>query len=219
VRVYTFYEPIKGYADAAPLINLWQESWARNGWKTEVLDEEDAIAHPDYEVFLEAINTFPTTNDRRYENACYIRWLAMALLEDSLAVMSDYDCFNRSFSPDAADAIISNRNLLLLEPTRVPCAVLGSPIGFEMFAREITNCRANGQAHVSDMTIARKSRVPTAKICVEWGCSGTDIPNDLGEGWRNAPLVHFATESFNRRGIRGGSKVDKIKEQLKLLDK
>lgn len=210
MRAYTFYNPIKGHADAQPLIDMWRQSWEKNGWKTGVLTEEDAKQNLSYKAFCDRVDDLPTTNSRDYEHACYVRWLAMEMVDDSLTVLSDYDVINRSFQPHEAGALIENDNILMLEPTRVPCAVLGTPAGFSFICDEIERYiprlsdQHRGKPHVSDMEILRKvEALPFENVCIEHLCSGSPIRDDPGDGWKKAPLIHFSSFSFIKQGLHG----------------
>jgi hypothetical protein len=130
-------------------------------------------------------------------------------MEDSLAVLSDYDVINRSFTPKDAEKLIGSQDLVMLEPTRVPCAVLATPKGFEIVCDIIENYQVSptdlerGKPHVSDMTILRKSHAMTTNTCVEHLNSGRPIRDDPGDGWKTAPLIHFASFSFVKQGLHG----------------
>lgn len=226
MRVFTYYEPIRGHGDAKPLINLWSESWKERGWRTCVINEADAFIDKRYPKYREIVDSFPTVNQRAYERACYLRWLAMTRMEDSLAVLSDYDVINRSFAPGDAEALIGPHDIVMLEPTRVPCAVLATPKGFEIVCDMIENYQVSptdlehGSRHVSDMTILRKTNIPTTNTCVEHLNSGSSKRDDPGDGWKTAPLIHYSSFSFMKQKIYGTHPKDwLIKNALKNLDK
>jgi hypothetical protein len=147
-------------------------------------------------------------------------------MEDSLAVLSDYDVINRSFTPTDAEKLIGSQDLVILEPTRVPCAVLATPKGFEIVCDIIENYQVSptdlerGKPHVSDMTILRKSHAMTSKTCVEHLCSGSDKRDDPGDGWKDASLIHFSSFSFIKQKVYGGHpKHVLVKNALEMLDK
>lgn len=205
--VFTYYEPVAGLPSADGLITLWRESWQKQGWEPIVLDESNAAQHPSYETFLKAVSRLPTINKPRYELACYLRHLAMAQGEGGLLV--DYDVINRFFAPDMADGILNGRPLVILEPTRVPCAVLGTQQGFEDLCDLIYDYelkptdKAGNDAHISDMEIFRQTKLPCMAHCVEHLCSGEPKRDHLGDSWKRAPLIHFSGFSFRKLGWSG----------------
>lgn len=198
-------------ARPSKLLDLWRESWEKAGWTTRILSEEDAKSHPGYEAYSYRISRYPTVNNPAYERACYMRHLAMANNEGGL--LTDYDVL--LMQPDVPLPSPSSTPLIL-EPTRVPCAVMGDADAFGDICDIIHSYNPAGQKHVSDMTILRKSNVKTSWACVEHLCSGKAIENHLGEGWKNAPLCHFSTYSFSKLGWKG-DKADLIRRVLAAL--
>lgn len=217
--VYTYFEPVLGMANPSRLLELWRDSWEKFGWEVVVLSERDAKDHPAFDLYLAQIGKFPSSNPPGYERACYMRHLAMAYVLDpgeAPAVLADYDVINRGFLPDhkvgTTPGIVT-----LLEPTRVPCAILGDYFAFEELVDVIFNyVPAPGENHVSDMTIIRKTDLPRTNHCVEHLDSGHQIVDDPGDGWKTAPLVHFSNFSFSKLGWRG-DKADLIQRVLATL--
>lgn len=217
--VYTYYHPVAGMVDPRRLIALWEDSWRSHGWDTKILSEGDAKDHPAFDIYLAQIRKFPSSNPSGYERACYMRHLAMAYVldpGDPPAILTDYDVINQGFMPDHRVGTTPG-TVTLLEPTRVPCAILGDYFAFE----ELVDCIFNyvpspGEKHVSDMTIIRKTDLPRTNHCIEYLCSGRQVENDLGDGWKQAPLVHFSNYSFSKLGW-GGDKADLIRRALNEL--
>ena len=61
------------------LIKAWENAWQSFGWDTKILNEDDARKHPDFELFELKMNR---ANVSRYNQRCFWRWLAMAMLDD-----------------------------------------------------------------------------------------------------------------------------------------
>lgn len=200
LKVHTFYERVPSLPPADRLIALWKRSWAEHGFDPVVLSLKDAQGHPGYNYFLDRIIRFPTSNPLEYERACFLRHLAMANVGGGL--LCDYDVICReSAEPDDLSHLPAHP--IILEPTRVPCAVLGNQQAFEDLCDILCEHQVNGQKHVSDMTIIRSTNLQAESICVEHLCSGRPIENDPGDGWKKAPLIHFSNYSFSKLGWRG----------------
>ena len=216
--VRTFYNPVPGRERPQKLLNLWAETWQAGGFDTQILSEEDARSHPGYKYFNDRVSRFPTVNPREYERACFIRHLAMANIGGGLAVDYDVMLMNHipEFEPVEGFGVFPPFPYIL-EPTRVPCAVMGTEEAFEQICDYLCEYQpAQQENHVSDMTILRKTRIQTGSSCVEHLCSGHPIQDDLGDGWKTAPLVHFSTFSFAKLGWKG-DKADLILRVLKTL--
>jgi hypothetical protein len=211
--VHTYFEPVPGMSHPTKLLDLWRESWESRGWEIHILSEDDARGHPGYKAFSDRISRYPTTNNPAYERACYMRHLAMANIGGGILV--DYDVFLRSVDVPKEDAEMP-LHAVILEPTRVPCAVIGNADAFGDICDIIYEHNSSGQNHVSDMTILRKSKIPTSPQCIEHLCSGRPIENDLGDGWKTAPMIHFSTYSFSKLGWTG-DKADLIRRVLATL--
>ena len=217
--VYTYYDRLTGLSPANGLLDFWQEKWAAQGWQPLVLSEKDAKRVPGYVKFLSAIHRLPTVNHRGYEDACYLRHLAM--VHRGGGFLTDYDVLPVNCPPP----ICSGEATRILEPTRVPCAVVATRDGYGELARLFTEYQPtdadvyNGAPHVSDMTIIRQSQIPVIPLCVEYLCSGSTQRDDPGEGWRTAAMIHFSTGSLTKRGFTASDKVKVIKEVLEELSK
>lgn len=209
--VHTFYMPVPGMPQPGRLLALWAKSWQDGGFVTRILTEADARAHPGYEYFNDRVKRFPTSNPPEYERACFIRHLAMANIEGGLLV--DADCILRS-KDDPEGPLPSHP--VFLEPTRVPCAVMGTGEAFEAICDVLCEYDPGTEGHVSDMTILRKTNWQAESSCIEHGCSGRPIENDPGDGWKTAPIIHFSNYSFQKLGWKG-DKADLIQRVLHTL--
>lgn len=187
MNVYTYYEEF-GWPERRELLNLWRESWYRNGWSPVVLTRKDVEITPGLLSLLKSrVESYPTANDRNYELACYIRHLAMANVGGGL--MTDFDVLNYGFKQ--SDSV---GRLGFLDNKYCPGAIIG-PASFYLkiclvlASWDPGNCEEwKGKLHLSDMVILRKCEPmglfgPPHGIC----CTVPD------QGWQHAPLVHFPT--------------------------
>lgn len=153
---------------------------------------------------LEITREWPTLNDRRYEEACYLRWLALAIMAsmvDGPCLMSDYDVINQSFTP----AHLGNpAPVVCHEATRVPCLmqVSGSK-GANQIVEWILSRQPGNVNHYSDMIAVKEADWPITGSCIEYGTAG----------WQNAAAVHVATAAV--RAQRPG--VDKLSVMREIL--
>lgn len=107
MKAFTYFEPIDDaqFAPHAPLVEAWKRNWASRGWETIVLSSRHAEAHPAIQRWVEWALTLKAINHRRYQLACFVRWLALAqvMRPGEVALFVDYDVFNVGFS--GADAL------------------------------------------------------------------------------------------------------------------
>jgi hypothetical protein len=227
MNVYTYFEPYLSLrhrlttwvtggrrnwrSENEQLLRLWEASWRRKGWNPVVLDRKVAQESIRYRNFLKAISRLPSANDKAYEQACFLRHLAMSVVGGG--VLSDYDCMNQSFTPEQAGAFLKDE-VRFLEPYRVPCLIIGTKSGYEKVCdvfeeyRLTKEDRVRGRPHVSDMTILQKTKWPIVPVCVEY------LHDGVNGNWENAPVVHFATEAL-RKKYKSGSKFFRIANVLR----
>ncbi len=183
MKVYTYYDPTVQKCGLPPqdgVVRLWAESWAKHGWEPRILTERVVRMHPLYKSFKAAVNKFPTTNAPQYEEACYLRWLALKGAGGGW--MTDYDVINFGFKPRPGKGMVE-----MLDPTYVPCAVWTSLRGIAKVVNMIREHNPASEKHVSDMLIF-KTRFGGR----EFGTPGTECVEYGVEGWKKSPLVHFA---------------------------
>lgn len=203
VTIFTYYEKIPTW-NHTELVQIWRRNWMQKGFRAIVTGRDMARRHPKFGDFQKKIASFPTINDRRYEEACYLRWLAMEVMLDittGRGLMSDYDVFNQSFTKDH----LGSADVICHETTRVPCLVEATPKG----ARQIIDfimSRAPGHeiGHYSDMYAFKESDWPISNHCVELGTPG----------WEQAPTVHMASGAI-QRAIPGADKTNFIRGYYK----
>jgi len=195
------------------LISLWKRSWESAGFDPIVLCEDDARSHPGYEYFAERISRFPSINPSAYERACYMRHAAMANIGGGCLLDADVMPHPRKQvvifqnSPGNRHGWVEEK-FLILEPERVPCAVVGTQEGYEEWCDIL--CEYDPPApekHVSDMIIAQAAKMPCTNLCIEY----------LHEGWREAAMLHFSTGSFYKQNWCPSTKADVIPQVLAKL--
>lgn len=163
MTLLTYHEPIPGFPDQTPLIDLWRKSWERTGFQCVVLgpsnDPNDrwlASLAGEWRDWLERSN-----NCWPYTQACYRRWhmyASQAFTDD--IVFCDYDVINRSVTP-ADIGRVPNR-LWIGERDAVPCLGRGSRNDIGNICRLIRNAAVLRQAgrhcvrdDLSDMNLIR----------------------------------------------------------------
>jgi len=156
MRVYTYYEPLKEMQDSTYLIELWKQSWNRNGWDPIVLDERRAKEHPQFEHYLKTVSQFPTVNPKNYEAACFKRWLAMEKLGGGWLV--DYDVMNYGFKP-----VKHADKLTLHAGDWCPCVTSGNQGAFSSAIAAFQSYHGPwetypGNPHISDQDILKNRR-------------------------------------------------------------
>lgn len=155
-----------------------------------------------------------------------MRWLAAASVSQNgeWALFTDYDVMNRRFTDERFKAaVLGCKSFVLLESSRVPCCVAADKEGFEQICDILFQYRVKpsdlhgGRPHVSDMTIIAGSSAGDHKVeCYqqEWG--GKCYRDDPGDGWKHAPMIHFASDSFRIVG-RSGPKHEMIRAAMAAL--
>lgn len=183
--IFTYHEFIPTWSHGQ-LVQHWKRNWQRHGFRSIVIGRDAAKRHPMFGAFMEKIRQLPTINDRRYEEACYIRWLAfdvMLAVTDGRAIMADYDVMNLNFNARhfGRDPVICH------ERTRVPCMVEANHEGARMII-DLIMSRQTTENHYSDMYAFKESDWPITGYCLE-----------LGEPrWQEALAVHAASGAIQR---------------------
>lgn len=214
--VYTYFEPVAGLQNPGRLLALWAKSWQERGFTPKVLTENDARSHPAYDVFNRKVTRFPTVNPKDYERACFLRHLAVANVapKGDQVLLTDYDVlWNPRYDGTVNWDFGFGKYPEVLEATGVPCALMGDNETFENLCDLFYDYEPGIRNHVSDMTIVREQCWLWYAVCVEYLLSGSKVANEIGEGWRNAALIHFSGGSFKKLGW-SGNKADMVLRAL-----
>jgi hypothetical protein len=195
--IYTYYDASVGINTQAELIRQWELSWARRGWEPRILTPRNAAQHPFYREFVSHINRLPTVNPRKYENACYLRWLALDAAGGGW--MSDYDVINFAMAPHtrAFPFEIPERNY-------VPCVSFSTAAGARRPIQLILEYPTNKvlwpaqDGHVSDMLIFQNRLINGMDL----GKSevGAVVREYHEADWMDFPLTHFSAGVTRQAG-------------------
>ena len=107
MKIYTYYEQI-GFEFQDQLIELWKQSWSKQGFDPVVLDINHAQKHPYYETFCENMRIIYGMLTGQplslYGLSCFTRWMAYATQnkqyndsapeDGEIFYVSDYDVMN-----------------------------------------------------------------------------------------------------------------------------
>lgn len=206
--IFTFYEKIPTW-NHTEIVGIWKRNWQRKGYRPMIIGRDAAKRHPRFGEFVKKVRSFPTINDPRYEEACYIRWLGFSVMLDAVAdgraLMSDYDVFNQHFD----DSHFGSEDVRCHELTRVPCLVEATKKGARQIIDFIMSRDPDhATGHYSDMIAFKESDWPITGHCQE-----------LGEvrgycKWEDAPAVHVASGAV-QRAIPGADKTNFIRGYVK----
>lgn len=197
MNVFTYYEPIndKLFKDYEHILQVWQQSWSRNGWTPIVIGESQFRLHQEAALYDDLVSQLPTTNPKEYDRACFRRWLAMATLG---GVMTDADVVNRSFSPGC---LLYQSNLMIMGEHQVPCVVHGSRQQYLEACHQFTKYQVRptdlfkGRPLVEDMTILR------ALHPADWFYQANQCGEYNSPRWEFKSLVHCSSESLGTRKL------------------
>lgn len=205
MKIYTYHEFVPELPHGHKLLDLWKSSWEKAGWDPIVLDRSHAEQHPNYSEYIEKYKALPSINPPGYELACYLRWLAMAVVGGGW--MSDSDVIPYGFKPNTPPDMLT---IWSYGGGICPCLVSGTSEHYtytaKIFAEWVgeTNLE-NGRPHASDQNILGKvdkfyHNIP---ICSQYG----DV------GWDNFPVVHYPNGSMRDKQPR-----EKYIPELRNLD-
>lgn len=202
--IMTYHETIPTW-NHGEILRMWRSNWQNAGFRVLVVGRNIAEKHPLFEQFFARIRTFPTINARRYEEACWIRWLAFEIMLEKLpsrrGIMADYDVFNQGF--DKSHMTLSEP-IVCHERTRVPCMVEANGQGARAIVEFLMHRDPGDAGHYSDMYAFKESLWPITGWCQE-----------MGEAhWESAPAVHIASGAV-QRSCPGADKTAFIRAQMK----
>lgn len=201
--IHCFYLDL-GWQQHAELVPYWETRWQREGWKTRVLTLDDAKSDPRYDQMLSKADAMPCVNDRLFERANFIRWLAFSHVDGAVA---DYDVFPiKPFPPKSFDGFCHG------DPSGGPGFIVGRSNNFCSIADDILAYApkpadtTNGLPHVSDMVVLHHDPHLRYERCLHV------VKGYLDPGWQQASLVHFSNNSMLSIP---GSKLEKIQTIIK----
>lgn len=186
MKIYTYFTTIPSMSleNEAKLILLWSERWRAAGFEPVVLNEYIARKHPYFDEFDAAVQKMPTTNTKKYEAACYHRWLAMTQVGGGY--LSDYDVAPYGFKDELKPE--EQGRLTCFTHNAVPCLVHAPAEKFlEQCQWFVANADYNA-THLSDMYLlqGRVAKEPDAVLL-------KDVVKEYTEaGWETAKAVHYA---------------------------
>ena len=168
--VYTYYEPIlPGQVEE---IAIWRQSWERYGWQAVVLGPEALQGYAGLADLERRFSQFPTHNVKRYEMACFLRWLALALVGGGL--LTDYDCVNIGFTPEQYDAAIADKRLFSFSGGGPGVFYADADSAMEL-VEKLASYRPTpqtaetdmmlGSLHISDLTIMASLEFESVNLC------------------------------------------------------
>ena len=155
--VYTYFED-QGMGDE-PALEVWRDVWAKAGWDPVVLSQKDAERHPRYDEMVRRFSEYPTVNAPGYELACYLRYLAMAVVGGGF--MTDYDVINVNVPPPPTCDWLPNDGAFTTHEKFVPSVATGTAAEFDRVVNEfydvdvdaVLQATGSGDNQVSDMIL------------------------------------------------------------------
>ena len=191
MKVYTYYSNVGSMNafEQARMIALWKASWSRHGWEPIVLTPADARANPMHDQLVAKFATFPTVNNKEYEMACWLRWIAMAMVGGT---MTDYDVLAFGFTPADIPTNDGEFVSILADNNPCPCAVSGTAQQYENTVRAFAEMMPGDSAvhgdrpHFSDQSavqaMSARLRPHIHDLCPEY----------RSRHWQSAGLVHYS---------------------------
>ena len=152
MKVYCYYD-FPEYSDYPMLVmDRWSASWRANGFFPQILSELTAWQHPDFGMTCKIVEALPTVNQRRFERACFLRWLAYDLVAPAL--FTDFDVINFNLKPNK----VPPSRWLSLESPPSPGLIHATKEGTSAFLADFGNAMDHvidwkGQPTVSDLYI------------------------------------------------------------------
>lgn len=150
MKIYTYYEDI-GFVNQLELIELWKESWSKNGYDAIVLGKKDVETHSFYDNFCAVIKNIHKsiigTEISAYGLSCFVRWLAYSNLKlHKRFYVSDYDIINKNYP------VIYPIDRLHLMDGLCPCIASGNSDDFTKLCHMFINITLNNLEKVKIRT-------------------------------------------------------------------
>ena len=199
--VYTYFED-QGMGDE-PALEVWRDVWAKAGWDPVVLSQKDAERHPRYDEMVRRFSEYPTVNVPGYELACYLRYLAMAVVGGGF--MTDYDVINVNVPPPPTCDWLPNDGAFTTHEKFVPSVASGTAAEFDRVVNEFYDVDVNavlqvtgsvtGDNQISDMILdlylADQGKISEATSLAISPAEITDPPCDA-RGAALPLMFHFS---------------------------
>ena len=199
--VYTYFED-QGMGDE-PALEVWRDVWAKAGWDPVVLSQKDAERHPRYDEMVRRFSEYPTVNVPGYELACYLRYLAMAVVGGGF--MTDYDVINVNVPPPPTCDWLPNDGAFTTHEKFVPSVASGTAAEFDRVVNEFYDVDVNavlqvtgsvtGDNQISDMILdlylADQGKISEATSLAISPAEITDPPCDA-HGAALPLMFHFS---------------------------
>jgi len=204
VTVFTFYEPIPGFAGDAELLEVWRQSWQKAGWRPVVLNLDVARAHPRFTELRQWFGLhFHKVNDARYSWCCFSRWLALETMGGGL--MMDYDVVNYGWPPRAILGDLVRFNWT------TSCMIQATPAGVARIVEHLCRWVPGPEEWTSDMW-SLNALFQSSDCRMEEG-----VLSEAGNAdWDKAPVVHYCTRGADLLGIPRAEKAARIPGLRKL---
>eukprot|EP00545_Synedropsis_sp_CCMP1620_P009584 CAMPEP_0119013438 /NCGR_PEP_ID=MMETSP1176-20130426/8450_1 /TAXON_ID=265551 /ORGANISM="Synedropsis recta cf, Strain CCMP1620" /LENGTH=381 /DNA_ID=CAMNT_0006966529 /DNA_START=368 /DNA_END=1513 /DNA_ORIENTATION=- len=212
--MYTFYSEIQNVpmpagmarTDHSRLLKSWTRAWRQAGWNPIVLDEQDAMKHPEYNKIKVLVEQ---TGAGAYNQLCFLRWLALAQVGGGW--MSDYDVFPlHDFRNEGDIKHLPNKGTLTLHNRLCPSLVSGSGAEWLRVAKEMIGCAAAQTIDSDQKALVVLSKQHPGVFEQDWSVTQTVFNATLwneGDCSEQTPLsmraVHFAHSPI-KKAIREG---------------
>jgi len=139
--IFTFLQPIihNDFDDELELVKVWKEAWSEAGWTPIILNIDDAMNHPEYDLLVSKLlvhvegTQFYNGSDK-YNFYCFIRWVSMAVVGGGW--ITDFDVLPLYSKPSFT---LPNNGTLSIYNNHVPCIVSGSAIEWDRIAKSMFN--------------------------------------------------------------------------------
>lgn len=201
--VFTYYEELVGRPshEEKEQIECWKRTWIVRGFTPKILNEAIARQHPKYAEVTAKIAKFPTTNNKTYEAACYLRWLALAVVGGGL--LSDYDVVNSHFTKDKLEGV--QDVTVFYDAARCPCVSFMTVKGVDdlvsylLEANDKDFVQVGGKSHCSDMILI--SQLVNKLKKGGWRAETDEVDLPTGKA-----LMHVSTQSLIKKHGKFASK-------------
>jgi len=161
--IYTFQEELPLPNQVNEELKLWQLSWKQAGWDAKVVTFNDALKHPNFDVFERALGEIMPFG-RRPEKMGYYRFLAMAVTGGGF--LADVDVLPLwHLSPSQRETLTEDKFTVRCGSTKIaPCLMSGSGDEWNRISIELLSSIQRN--HISVYQDLARQDKPDAKIPV-----------------------------------------------------